>query len=278
MTTHVEIRSLTAIDELRAVEDLQRSVWGMPEREIVPSHQLLAASRAGGVIIGAFAARALIGFCYGFMGVRDSELIFVSHMAGVTESHRSSGVGFGLKRAQRDAALERGVERMVWTYDPMASLNAHFNLHKLGALATRYYVNYYGEMEDDLNRGLPSDRLEVDWWLRDPHVVALMRDETDDRTWNGTAALAAVASASGPEPRAPDLTLQSPIVRVVIPTGFAEIKRANQSLARKWLLAVRQTLRHYLAQGYVAADFVMNEDTGSYILSTERRHDESRAG
>jgi len=270
MTTRVEIRSLTMIDELRAVEDLQHAVWGMPEREIVPSHQLLAASRAGGVILGAFAARVLVGFCYGFIGVRDGELLFVSHMAGVTASHQSSGVGFLLKHAQREAALERGVERMVWTYDAMASLNAHFNLHKLGAVAMRYYVNYYGEMEDDLNRGLPSDRLEVDWWLRDPRIISLMKVDTEHRKWNGPIALASVPSASGLEPQAPDLTLQSPIVRMTIPTGFAEIKQRNRQLALEWLLAVRQTFQHYFAGGYQAVDFVWTEDTGTYILRRGR--------
>lgn len=270
MTADVEIRSLTTIDELRAVEDLQRAVWGMSERDIVPSHQLLAASRAGGVVIGAFAARTLVGFCYGFIGVRDGELLFVSHMAGVMASHQRSGVGFLLKRAQREAAIERGVERMVWTYDPMASLNAHFNLHKLGSVAMRYYLNYYGEMEDNLNRGLPSDRLEVDWWLRDPRVVSLMRGDTTHREWNGAIALPPTPSAFGLKPQAPDLTLDSPIVRITIPTSFAEIKHRNYQLALEWLLAVRQTFQHYLARGYQAVDFVWTEETGHYVLRRGR--------
>lgn len=270
MRTDIEIRSLTTIDELHAVEDLQRAVWGMLDRDIVPSHQLLAASRAGGVIVGAFAARALVGFCYGFIGVRDGELLFVSHMAGVAAAYQRSGVGFLLKRAQREAALERGVKRMVWTYDPMASLNAHFNLHKLGSVAMRYYVNYYGEMEDDLNRGLPSDRLEVDWWLRDPRIVSLMQGETAHREWNGATALAPIPSSPVLKPQAPDLTLESPIVRMKIPTSFSEIKQRNRQVGREWLIAVRQAFQHYFAKGYQAVDFVWTDDTGDYILRRER--------
>ncbi|MBI2123194.1 MAG: GNAT family N-acetyltransferase [Armatimonadetes bacterium] len=262
MTHTTEIRLITELDELRAVEDLQRVVWGMSDREIVPATLMLAASRAGGVTLGAFVERALIGFCYGFLGVRDGALLFVSHMAGVEASHRSSGIGFLLKREQRQAALARGADRMVWTYDPMANVNAHFNLHKLGAVAARYYVNYYGEMDDDLNRGLPSDRLEVDWWLRDPRVEALMHGEATAQAWTGPAALTRAAVA----PRKPTLLLDAPVVRVEIPASFGELKRADHALALDWLLAVRSTLQHYFARGYQAVDFVVAAAAGSYIL------------
>lgn len=263
MTSAIEIRPITEIDELRAVEDLQRAVWGMSEREIVPAPQMLAATRAGGVVLGAFADRALIGFCYGFLGVRDGALLFVSHMAGVEASHRRSGVGVLLKHAQRRAALERGADRMVWTYDPLVSLNAYFNLHKLGAVASRYYVNYYGEMDDDLNRGLPSDRLEVDWWLRDPRVESLLRGEPADQSWTGPAALVAPAEL--------DLTLDPRVVRVEIPTSSSELRRHDRALALKWLLAVRSALTHYFGRGYQAVDFVSGGAVGSYILLREGR-------
>lgn len=269
MTSAIEIRPLIEIHELRAVEDLQRVVWGMSEREIVPAPQMLAAVRSGGVVLGAFIQRALIGFCYGFLGVRDGGLLFVSHMAGVAASHRSSGIGVLLKQAQRQAALERGADRMVWTYDPLSSLNAYFNLHKVGAVASRYYINYYGEMDDDLNRGLPSDRLEVDWWLRDPRVDALMRGEAPARTWSGPTALRGSPAQAGLTPQGPDLSLEAPVLRVEIPTAFGVLKQRDRALALDWLLAVRPTLQHYFGRGYQAADFASGGTVGSYILARE---------
>jgi len=153
-------------------------------------------------------------------------------------SHQRSGVGFLLKRAQREAAIERGVERMVWTYDPMASLNAYFNLHKLGSVAMRYYVNYYGEMGDELNRGLPSDRLEVDWWLRDPRVAALMRGERS-------------AAPSG-----------AAVARIEIPADLGELRRTDPARLRQSRQRTREAFLELFGRGYEAVDFV----DGAYIL------------
>lgn len=270
----ITIRPLRDMPNLHAVEDLQRTVWGMPEREIVPSHQLLAAVSAGGTVLGAFTeAERLVGFCYGFIGMRDGQLLFYSHLAGVLEEYRGSGVGFLLKRAQRDVALARGVDRMVWTYDPLTSMNAYFNLHKLGAVARRYYVNYYGEMTDALNRGLPSDRVEIDWWLRQPRVETLMSGQKSAPVWeNGTLALAAVPEEGGMMPGEPVFNLHQPVLRIQTPTEFARIRERNLQLARAWRMVTRRVFLHYFDQGYAAVDYVLEQNTdrlGSYVLEAQ---------
>jgi predicted GNAT superfamily acetyltransferase len=232
----VVIRPLVSLDELRAVEELQREVWGMPDRDVVPLHHLLAASSAGGLVLGALDPRGrLVGFCYGFVGLRDGRPLFYSHMAGVVEGWRGRDVGFRLKQAQRQAALERGLDRMVWTYDPLLAANAAFNLHKLGARASRYYVNYYGAMADDLNRGVDSDRLEVEWLL------------------------------SGREPR-PDVQ-REPRLRIAIPPDFDRLRRLDPSAAQAERLRSREAFQRAFDQGYEAVDFA----DGAYILVPKER-------
>src|SRR2546427_5594771 len=194
----ITVRPITDAGGFHAVETLQRDVWDMPDLEVVPLHQLRAAVSAGGVLRGAFEEHAtLVGFCYGFIGLRDGELLFYSHMAGVRPGLQDRGIGFLLKRAQRQEALERGLDRMVWTYDPLQSLNASFNLRKLGVTASRYYVDYYGEMPDAIHPGLPSDRLEVDWWLRDPAVETRLTGDAPPRSWPGAPAALAGRMRSG---------------------------------------------------------------------------------
>lgn len=243
------IRPITAVADLRAVEELQREIWGMPDCDVVPSHQLLAANAAGGIVLGAFEPSGrLLGFCYGFVGLRRGRPLFYSHMAGVVERARGRGVGFQLKRAQRDAVLGHGLDHIVWTYDPLQSANAHLNLHKLGARAARYYVDYYGEMHDALNRGGPSDRLEVDWWLRDPRVEALMRGTTPPR-------------------------LEGERVRIEIPAALAAIRQHDPARAESLRLRTRKAFLRYFAEGYEAVDFEQSgpaEGTGAYILQKGR--------
>lgn len=239
MTDEATIRPITTLPELRRIEMLQRDVWSMHDRDVVPSHQLLAASGAGGVVLGAFDSSGdLIGFCYGFVGLRGGRALFYSHMAGVVEAHRGKDIGFRLKRMQREEAMARGLDWMVWTYDPLQAPNARLNMHKLGARASRYYVNYYGEMDDALNRGIPSDRLEVDWWLRDQRVVALLR---------------------GDRPADPP---GGDVARIEVPANLGEMRRSDPALLRQWRQRTRQAFLELFARGYEAVDFAAS----AYVL------------
>jgi predicted GNAT superfamily acetyltransferase len=61
----------------------------------------------------------------------------------------------------------------------MIARNAWFNLGKLGAVADRFYPDFYGEMTDAINAGERSDRLVIRWDLerepgpRNPGRIAL---------------------------------------------------------------------------------------------------------
>jgi hypothetical protein len=47
----------------------------------------------------------------------------------------------------------------------LESKNARLNIAKLGAVCNTYIRDYYGTLRDDLNRGLATDRFQVDWWI-----------------------------------------------------------------------------------------------------------------
>src|SRR2546428_3963628 len=267
--TATTVRPITDASGFHAVETLQRDVWGMPDLEVVPLHQLRAAVSAGGVLLGAFDEHAtLVGFCYGFIGLRDGELLFYSHMAGVRPGLQDRGIGFLLKRTQRQEALERGLDRMVWTYDPLQSLNASFNLRKLGVTASRYYVDYYGEMPDAINRGLPSDRLEVDWRLRDPAVETRLTGDAPPRSWPGAPAALAGMMRGGTVAPHTDLEHHEAAGRIEGPTTVGEVKSRVPDLALAWRDGAHEVFQHYFALGYEAMDFgtAPGEATRSDIL------------
>lgn len=275
----VVIRSITDLQTLRAVEDLQQSVWRMPDRDVVPTHQLVAATTTGGMVLGAFAPGGdLIGFCYGFVGLREGRSLLYSHMAGVAEGWRGRGVGFLLKQAQREAALACGLDRIVWTFDPLRAGNAHFNLRKLGAEAGVYYVNYYGEMPDHLNRGLESDRLEADWRLRAPRVARAMGGQgatagkphaAQGVSQAAAAPLALAASGDPPRPDDPAELPDAPFVRVAVPGDFSAMRSRDGSLGREWREATRRVFLAYFERGYAAVDFHRATPAGFYVLQVQ---------
>jgi predicted GNAT superfamily acetyltransferase len=102
-------------------------------------------------------------------------------MLAMLPQYRNMGLGRRLKLAQRDDALERGIDRMEWTFDPLEIKNAHLNIARLGAIARRYLRNIYGPSTSPLQGGLPTDRLVVEWWLRSPRVRRALGEETAEQ-------------------------------------------------------------------------------------------------
>lgn len=150
--------------DLPALESLQQRVWGCAAVEIVPAHLLQAHQHHGACVLEARIDSQLIGMTYAFPGPPGSDYLY-SHLAAIDPHYQGQGYGRQLKQAQASWARERGYRRIVWTFDPLQVGNARLNIGHLGAVCNRYLVNYYGELDDALNRGQATDRFEVDWWL-----------------------------------------------------------------------------------------------------------------
>jgi chorismate synthase len=167
----IVIRNIETLDEMHEVEELQREIWGVSDLDVLPALALRPQVEVGAILMGAFADGRMIGFVFGFPGILNGETIIHSDMLGVSKEYRSHSLGYLLKRAQRDAALAMGVKRITWTFDPLQSRNAHLNFGKLGVIADRYLINYYGETSSFLHRS-GTDRLWVTWLLDRERVVS----------------------------------------------------------------------------------------------------------
>ena len=250
------IRAMTDADELERCVELQMRIWDMSEAGAVPLHQLVAAVSAGGLVLGGFAPDGrLVGFTYAFPGWRRGKPLWYSHMTGVLAEHRDAGLGYRLKSAQRDAARAAGIDHIVWTYDPLQSGNARFNLGRLGAVASRYHADYYGAMIDAINRGLPSDRFEVDWFLESPRVVARLASASrpplgEAVAWAVTATGPSLPSLPGP----PNLEIEDAQMLVEIPADLNDLKTAHPAAAAAWRETTRVVFLYYFARGYAATD------------------------
>ncbi len=171
----IVIRDIETLDEMHEVENLQREIWGSSDLDVLPALIFRPQKEVGATLIGAFAEGRMIGFVFGFPGILNGETIIHSDMLGVSKEYRSQNVGYLLKQAQRSAALALGVKRITWTFDPLQSRNAHLNFNKLGVIADRYLVNYYGETSSFLHRA-GTDRLWVSWLLDRERVESGMSE------------------------------------------------------------------------------------------------------
>jgi len=171
---NIVVRKCTGIDEFKACVELQKEVWKFEDAELVPLRMFVVAEKVGGQIIGAFEGDSMVGYVFSVPGNRAGHPYLHSHMLAVRESYRNQGLGRVLKLAQRQEAMERGFELIEWTFDPLEIKNAWLNMVKLGAIARRYYVNHYGYTSSVLHRGLPTDRLVAEWWLKSKRVLNLL--------------------------------------------------------------------------------------------------------
>jgi predicted GNAT superfamily acetyltransferase len=172
----VTVRPLDSLADFHRCVQIAREVWGDCELDIEPYLTFVVALHTGGQVLGAFDGNILVGFTKAFVGLHNQTPYLHSHMTAVLPSHRDRGIGRQLKLFQREDALRRGIRLIEWTFDPLETKNAYFNINRLGGITRRYISNFYGITSSPLHRGLPTDRLLVEWHLDSRRVVAAVND------------------------------------------------------------------------------------------------------
>jgi len=234
----VTIRPCHTIDEFEQMVDLELKVWEIRERDLVPSQMYVVASKIGGQVLGAFVGGKLAGFVLAYPGIGNDGPYLHSHMAGVLPEFRDLGIGRRLKLAQREDALARGIRLVEWTFDPLQTKNAYFNICRLGAVARRYLSDVYGSTISPLHAGLPTDRLVAEWNLESKRVADILVGEEPAR-------------GTGVER-----------IRVVMAETSLDLVAETQAKAR-------ERFEELFAAGYEVTWFEREPGGGSYVLEKQ---------
>ena len=236
--TDIQIRDLAGMADFFQAEALQRAVWGEDDATD-PADLMMVIQAEGGLAAGAFRGPDLLGYVFAFptstAGVQHS------HRLAVVRAARGLGLGQALKWYQRDWCLARQINHVRWTFDPLRVANAALNIHRLGGQAQTYYPDYYGHMAG-INKGTPSDRLLVDWYLDDPRV----------------AACALVQTSSHPDSLPDELCIQ-------IPSDFPGMLLTDPQTAARVRLRVRALLQEAFTMRHRIIGFDIARH--SYILA-----------
>jgi predicted GNAT superfamily acetyltransferase len=125
---------------------------------------------------------------------------------------------------------------MEWTFDPLEIKNSFLNIHRLGATASEYRVDFYGVSSSRLQGGLPTDRLVAVWDLDSPRVEAIF--------------------ARLPTPQQPFKE------RISVPADISSWKQ-NSAMRERALavqLEVRQKFQEAFSQGLTVLGFSRDSD------------------
>jgi predicted GNAT superfamily acetyltransferase len=237
----VVIRPMDGLEDFQKAEQAQREAWGYNDIDVAPSSIFSVARNFGGQALGALDGERMVGFALSFGAVDGGHAHFHSHMVGVVPDYQNCGLGRMIKLAQREDALSRGIDQIVWTFDPLQLRNAHFNFVRLGGVGVRYIPNLYGMTSSPLHGGMPTDRLVIEWNLNSPQVNRALRD--------------------APYQRHPDA------VALKIPSVASDVPIAKRLAGQTRL---REELIQLLHDGYVITGFERNEEVASYILENQK--------
>ncbi|MFT4617228.1 MAG: putative GNAT superfamily acetyltransferase [Minisyncoccia bacterium] len=241
----IQIRELTVADEMVVLGDVFQQVWGSAT-EIIRLEMLMAISHAGGYVVGAFDMSRghddrgeILGASVGVLAVHHGQPALHSHVTGILAGARSTGLGRAMKLHQQQWALDRGIEWIVWTFDPLVQRNAWFNIAILGAEVHEYLPHFYGTMTDAINAGDDSDRLLMAWSTA---------TNPDDAPRDGTTHLGQ-----------PGVTL------IPTPDDIVTLRRTDLNEVARWRGSTRTALTEGLASGSQIVGFTRD---GDYVVST----------
>lgn len=217
--------------------DLQREGFGFTETDLMPMRFFVVTHHVGGLVLGAYSEEGegerLVGFLSSIPGTRNHFEYWHSYMLAVAADFRDKGVGSRLKFAQREFAIQRGIRLIEWTFDPLESKNAYFNIEKLGAIVRRYHPNFYGE-GSGLQGALPTDRVVAEWWL-DRRREPVGRPGSDVR-------------------------------RIPIPADIQLVKKLDIRAARNLQERVQQEFQKNLNEDFFAVSFRRKDEANEYIF------------
>ena len=270
----IVIRDIDRLEELRAVEALQKEVWGCNDLDVVPLTMLVATREVGGVLIGAYDRSELAGFVYGFPGYEDGRATHHSHMLAVKPAYRNHYLGYKLKLAQRERALAMGIRQMTWTFDPLQSKNAHFNFAKLGVVSEKYKADFYGLKTSSVLHRNSTDRLWVQWRLSSKRVQQRLQGKNaSSDSLDALSNLIPLVGFDGdgkPVKTDMETALGRQRICIEIPSEINAVEQKDPALAREWRAATRWAFKESLAAGFFVAEFCRlirgRQGPGAYLL------------
>lgn len=246
----VVVRSLHDLSDLDDARRVFDAVWPAADGSTqVPGNLLRAMVHAGGYASAAYRGDEPIGAALAFVGrheARDGWHVHLhSHMAAVLDPYRDQHIGTALKMHQREWALDHGIDTVVWTFDPLVRRNARVNLLKLGVEVDGFEIDFYGNMDDGINSGDPTDRLFAWWRLDAPQSYAALGGHLEPLDPIGLV-------ADGRD-----------VLSVELPDDIVALRAEDPAAAAQWRIAVREALVAAFAQGFRIIGVDMH---GGYVL------------
>ncbi len=143
----------------------------------------------------------------------------------------------------------------------------------------------YGKLRDELNKGIATDRFQVEWWITSSRVDARVDNQRlplDLANYISAGAVKLNPSVLNEQdmlmPAENWFKPDGNLLLVEIPADYPRLKKLDIELARAWRQHTREIFEYLFAEGCIITDFVHLKGEkiprSYYILS----HGDSRLG
>lgn len=212
--------------EAKQIRQLQQIIWGAAPDALYPSD--IHSDQFGlPVTLVARSDSEVIGFVFGFWRRVDTDWQIESQLLGVDSRLRGQNVASYLKVEQAKSAIEKGIERITWTVDPLQVPNAVLNFNKLGGKARKFFPNLY-PFSNALNQ-TPASRLEITWELTDNEVLKVLRTYSSKLPTHPL-----LDYFEDLQVVQPDSYPQSKHIAIEIPTDWTTLQQTDLNQSMEW--------------------------------------------
>ena len=278
----IHIKQLHTLEVYNQFIELQKIIWKIKNNaECIPDYILLTADEHGGLVLGAFHRNALIGINLIVPAFSpENGYYYYAQLLGIHPNWHHQGIGYMFKKAQYRLALQKGVKKILWTYDPLLGPNAMLNIVKSGGIVREYRINMYGELigGSELISGIPSDRFLLEWYIDTDRVRKKMKQEIHGNrlaTNNNIQPLNSLFPDDNGHLRMKSgkFDTDDKVIYIEIPEDFQSIFNSDKKRALDWRLKTRELFTDCFAAGYSIVDFLRltsdKESRNIYVLEKE---------
>ena len=249
----IEYRKLASQDDFSQCIDLQRSIFGLSDIDIVSPLilQLIARENPSmGILLGAFKIteekQELIGFIISMATSLERSLY--GTVIGVKTQYLNKGYGLYLILKLREEALKNNLEYLFGVYEPLDKNLAHLYINHLGFIGTHYQEDIYYLNGTNKKDHVPTDKILFKWDFK-----SLSKDDkikNNSREW---LQLYPIATSDN----MPD----SPHVLVEIPYNFDLMKKEDIKKAMYWRQRTKEIFTHYINhRNYIIYDYLTSRE------------------
>jgi predicted GNAT superfamily acetyltransferase len=283
-------------EDYQKYEDIREDIWQEPTDKMAGTRNLYSENyfdRGSSLFTGVFVEDEkgnfprdrshLVGFSYGFVGVKDKEIgfrsreniMFYSQYMGVKREYQRFGLGVLIKNFQGSMVREIfGVGTITCTFDPLVGVNAYRNIHQFGMEVVEYKEAFYKDFGGELNRiDVPCDRLYVSWdlvksaWrpeyelegLVNPNHLVLDTTLTEVKGRSGSVKLEIITGIHT------DLSHEFAVIE--IPFDYYRMLKETdvedekvRAIPIEWRMRTREVFQTLFLQKYKAIDFRIYKD------------------